>query len=590
MPGFLIYLEFVNTLKSLSPALRFYFIFSYFCSSMPDIRLETACFQRFKTSIDGIAPPDRFTFPFYYSPHRIALIAAEELQKTLSEYNWDRNFGIGDSSVGAGKMFGVLVVKNSEGEIGYLKAYSGQLNNPPGGFVPFVYQLPETKNFFSRGCRVIENYTEKIQKLEHLPERAAAKKELQRIEVEAGKTIAALREKMRKAKAERKTQRREGEKQLSAQAFADLQAKLARESRQCRYVLKAEVAGWNERVESVQEKSDRYENEFARLVEERANFSADLQRQLFDRYEFLNRAGERKTVSEIFVGKAQAPAGTGDCAAPKLLQYAFENGLTPLSMAEFWWGASPNGTIRRHKKFYPACSSKCKPVLGHMLAGMAIDPNPMVLEHGQDKQIETVYEDDYILVVNKPFGLLSVPGKEIEDSVLSRMRIKYPEATGPLLVHRLDMDTSGLLLIAKSLKIHKLLQGQFLKRKVRKRYVAILAGKCEQKEGTVELPLRLDIEDRPNQMVCFEHGKNALTRFEVVEVKNGKTRIHFFPKTGRTHQLRVHAAHPLGLNCPIVGDILYGRESDRMYLHAEILEFEHPVSKKQMKVAVDGDF
>ncbi len=346
---------------------------------------------------------------------------------------------------------------------------------------------------------------------------------------------------------------------------------------------------WNARIAAAGEKVDGFEKRITDLIEERANYSANLQQRLFDNYSFLNKKGEEKTLSEIFQ-ETVPPSGAGDCAAPKLLHYAFANALKPVAMAEFWWGASPNSNIRHHKKYYPACSGKCKPILGHMLAGMELDTHPMILQHGQNKLLETVFEDDYLLVINKPYGLLSVPGKEIEDSVLTRLREKYPDVSGPLLVHRLDMDTSGLILVAKSSEIHKKLQAQFLKRTVKKRYLALLDGECEKKNGTIHLPLRPDIDDRPNQMVCFEHGKRAITRFEILEVKNGKSRVHFFPHTGRTHQLRVHAAHPLGLNSPIVGDILYGEDSDRMYLHAEMLEFEHPVSKKRMKFTVDAAF
>ncbi len=219
-----------------------------------------------------------------------------------------------------------------------------------------------------------------------------------------------------------------------------------------------------------------------------------------------------------------------------------------------------------------------------------MNANPLLLDYGVGKKLETVYEDEYIVVVNKPFGLLSVPGKEITDSVSTRLREKYPQATGPLLLHRLDQDTSGLLLAAKSEQVHKKLQSQFLKRTVKKRYVALLESECAGEEGDIDLPLRVDLDNRPNQMVCYDHGKRAITHYKVVNIEGGKTRIHLFPHTGRTHQLRVHVAHPLGLNNPIVGDILYGTNSDRMYLHAEFLEFTHPVSRKTLRVEAKADF
>ncbi len=543
----------------------------------------------FRQSIEGIPLPQKFTYPFYYDPHPLCVIAAEELQELIEATDWKRNFGLDPSNPGNGKMFGVLVVQNREGELGYLSAFSGQLDNAADSFVPYVYQLPGDENYYTRGVRHIEGLTEKIRVAKHLSERAVAKNELEEKRMEAERFLDSLREKMRRAKADRKVQRTYGAKALSSTEYEELKAQLSNESRHQRYILRNETVEWNARLAAAWEKVDGFEKHIADLIEERAQYSANLQKRLFDNYSFLNRNGEEKTLSEIFQ-ETIPPSGAGDCAAPKLLQYAFANALKPIAMAEFWWGASPTSNIRHHKKYYPACSGKCKPILEHMLEGMQLDTHPMILEHGQNKLLETVFEDEHIVVINKPFGLLSVPGKEIEDSVLTRMRAKYPDASGPLLVHRLDMDTSGLILIAKSAEVHKKLQAQFLKRTVKKRYIALLNGEISRKGGTIKLPLRPDIEDRPNQMVCFEHGKRAITRFEIVEVKSGKSRVYFYPHTGRTHQLRIHAAHPLGLNCPIIGDILYGEDSDRMYLHAEMLEFEHPIAKKLMSIKVDARF
>ena len=554
--------------------------------------VKSVFFNEFQTSVSEIELPERFTFPFYYEPHALTKIAAEELMQFLeNQEDWNEKFGLGryENKPTSGKMFGVLVVQNSGGELGYIAAFSGKLEGEINHFVPFVYNLPEGVNFYTDGIREIEIYGEKINKAEKALAKAEAESQLKQVNDLAAAEIAKMRSEMRSAKATRDARRKTFQSLNDPEKVAILNKELANESRDQSYLLKALEAEWASKIKEAQDQLDWYKNDLNRLIEARSSFSADLQKQLFDKYQFLNALGETKSLTEIFGEIGLPPSGAGDCAAPKLLQYAFANDLKPIALGEFWWGKSPKTTIRHHKKFYPACNSKCKPILTFMLEGMVLDPNPMWLEHGQNKPLETVFEDDNILLVNKPFGLLSVPGKEIEESVSSRMKAKYGD-NAPILVHRLDMDTSGLLLLAKSQAIHKKLQAQFLKRKVKKRYVALLDGECEQKKGIIDLPLRVDLDDRPNQMVCFEYGKSAITDFEVVQISNGKTRINFFPHTGRTHQLRVHAAHPLGLNCPIVGDILYGSDSDRMYLHAEFLEFEHPYTREIVSFEAKADF
>jgi tRNA pseudouridine32 synthase / 23S rRNA pseudouridine746 synthase len=283
-------------------------------------------------------------------------------------------------------------------------------------------------------------------------------------------------------------------------------------------------------------------------------------------------------------------AGSGECAAPKLFQYAFQHDLHPIALAEFWWGESPKTEVRIHGHYYPACRGKCEPILGFMLQGLAVEENPMLKNPAENKDLEVVWEDAHIVVINKPAEFLSVPGKLVTDSVYERMRMRYPEATGPLIVHRLDMSTSGLLLVAKTAEVHKELQRQFIQREIKKRYVALLEGEVLEDRGTVELPLRVDLENRPRQLVCYEYGKPAVTIWKVLERKDGRTRIHFFPITGRTHQLRVHAAHVDGLHAPIVGDDLYGQTSHRLHLHAEWIQFRHPISGKDMTMKVEAGF
>ncbi|MEZ4800064.1 MAG: RluA family pseudouridine synthase [Flavobacteriales bacterium] len=346
------------------------------------------------------------------------------------------------------------------------------------------------------------------------------------------------------------------------------------------------------KIEQLESVVSHFQNEIEILKEERKTRSANLQNEIFDQYFFYNKALEKKSLGDIFkfTPEGRPTAGAGECAAPKLLQHAFIHGLEPIAMAEFWWGQSPKSEIRIHGHYYPACKGKCEPILGHMLVGMNVEPNPMLNNPAEGKELEIVWEDDVMVVVNKPAEFLSVPGKNINDSVLERLKTLYPNATGPLLVHRLDMSTSGILIAGKTEAVYKHLQRQFIKRSVKKRYVALLEGIVEGEEGMIDLPMRVDLGDRPRQMVCYEYGKPARTKWKVIERKEGKTKVQFYPITGRTHQLRVHAAHPLGLNTPIVGDDLYGKRSNRLHLHAEWIEFYHPISNKIMSIRVPSDF
>ncbi|WP_017006634.1 RluA family pseudouridine synthase, partial [Enterovibrio norvegicus] len=282
--------------------------------------------------------------------------------------------------------------------------------------------------------------------------------------------------------------------------------------------------------------------------------------------------------------------GAGECAAPKLLHYAYKHGFTPLAMAEFWWGVSPKSEVRQHKKFYPSCHGKCNPILGHMLQGLSVDPNPLEENWAEDKALEIVYQDDAIVVVNKPSGLLSVPGKTIKDSAYTRVIDMFPDVEGPFVLHRLDMATSGLLVFALTRRANKNLQKQFITRGIEKRYIAMVEGVVEQTQGEINLPMRGDPDDRPRQLVCFEHGKPATTYWQLIYIEKGRSKLHMYPKTGRTHQLRVHCAHHMGLNMAMVGDGLYGDRDARLHLHAEQLAFDHPYTHQRMTFSVDCDF
>jgi tRNA pseudouridine32 synthase/23S rRNA pseudouridine746 synthase len=542
------------------------------------------CFLPLELTAEFSDLPKKLDYPFYYDPKQVAVHAAKQLQVRLEKDCFNHNFGIGQSERGnaIGKMFGVLVVENESGEIGYLAAFSGKLGdqNHHEGFVPPVFDILQEDGFFKKGEIELNELNRKIELIENSMEFRDAIHFLAKTKKENEEEIIQFKSYLKSEKQKRDQIRQEKIAILSQVEFEKLNEQLKNESisQQLEFKkLKKLVA-----QKIIDLELNTYV-ELQNLKEIRANKSARLQQAIFNEYTFLNSIKQNKSLLEIFSNTVfkVPPAGAGECAAPKLFQYAFLHDLKPICMAEFWWGMSPDSEVRVHKQFYPACRGKCEPILAHMLEGIEVEENPM-LSQAEVKDLEIVFEDDWLLLVNKPADFLSVPGKELKDSVLERIKINYPSATGPLLVHRLDMSTSGLLLVAKTESVYKHLQNQFIQRKVRKTYLALLDGIVNEKEGSIDLPLRVDLEDRPKQMVCYEHGKNALTNYNVLEIKDNKTRIKFFPVTGRTHQLRVHAAHRLGLNCPIVGDDLYGTKANRLHLHAAEIEFTHPISKEKL--------
>jgi tRNA pseudouridine32 synthase/23S rRNA pseudouridine746 synthase len=555
---------------------------------------KAAHFIAFQQDISGIALPEKFTFPFYYEPHELSKIAAKALQDYLeTQTDFEHNFGLSDTQDGLaiGKMFGVLVVQNTDGQLGYLWAFSGKLaeRNHHPFFVPTVFDMLEENRFFLIGIKELTAINLEVDELESNPEFIALSKEFNSQTALIAKKLEAEKIRMSELKKVRKAERQKAEQEITDSAVLEnILSQLVRESLQNKFVFKEFAEYLEEQLSETKEKLNRFTEKINQLKEERSQKSAALQQQIFAEYSFLNQYKELKSLSEIFDGNP--PAGAGECAAPKLLHYAFQNDLKPIAMAEFWWGESPKSEVRKHGQFYPACTGKCEPILAHMLKDIPMDENPFGVNPAEGKALEVVFEDDYLALVNKPAEFLSVPGKEVKDSVVARVAMLYPDATGPLIVHRLDMATSGLLLIAKSIEIHKELQSQFIKRKVKKRYVALLDGLLKEDHGIIDLPLRVDLDNRPNQMVCYEYGKSAQTKWEVIERRENQTLVHFYPITGRTHQLRVHAAHQLGLNTPIVGDDLYGTKANRLHLHAESITFNHPVSKESTTVTVAADF
>lgn len=540
--------------------------------------------HRFTTSITDIPLPERFTYPFCYTPHPLCILAAKEVQSYLTRQTaWK-------DELRQGKMFGVLIVQTEHGETGYLAAFSGILagKNLHPFFVPPVYNLLQPQGFFKIEEENISSINRNIRQLENDKAYAALSAELARTIQSAENILATAKAQLKEAKTAREQRRKE--KELNAQE----EAELIRESQFQKAEYKRLERSWKARITTLQTQTEDWERRISALKSERKTRSAALQQKLFEQFGMLNYRGEVKNLCEIFgqtVHKTP-PAGAGECAAPKLLQQAYLHGWKPIAMAEFWWGDSPKTEIRHHGHYYPACKGKCEPILQHMLQGLQVEENPMLKRmQVPSKNLEIVYEDPWLSVINKPAGILSVPGKEDAVSVYSLMREQYPEADGPLTVHRLDMATSGLMLIAKTKRVHQNLQAQFKNRLLRKRYVALLEGIVPKDKGTVDLPLCLNPLDRPRQMVHTEHGKPAITDYQVLERLDGKrTRIAFYPRTGRTHQLRIHAAHPLGLHCPIIGDELYGEKADRLYLHAEYLEFTHPITGETVRITKEAEF
>lgn len=546
--------------------------------------------------IKEIELPEKFTFPFFYSPHPLAEIAASELQYYLeNQTDLEHNFGLNSNQNGLiiGKMFGVLVVQDKQGKLGYLSAFSGKLagKNIHQKFVPPVFDMLTENSFFLKEEEILNSINRQIEKIESDTDYINLKSDFEQFSVQLNQKLSDFKIQLKQNKTDRKQLREQQKQILSEENYVVFEEDLIKQSLRDKYELRVLENNLKQISNDYKTKIEHFDSQIEQLKTERKEKSSLLQQQLFEQYSFLNQYGKSKSLGAIFSETVfgKPPAGAGECATPKLLHYAFKNGYKPLAMAEFWWGASPKSEIRKHKQFYPACTGKCEPILKHMLEGIQTDENPFLKNLGEDKKLEIIYEDSSFVVVNKPFDLLSVPGINVQDSVYTRLKFMLVPIE-PLMIHRLDMATSGLLVVAKTKEIHKQIQKQFLKRTVKKRYTALLSKEIEKNEGEINLPLRGDLDDRPRQLVCYEFGKKSITKFEVIEKKNNTTKIHFYPITGRTHQLRVHSAHELGLNAPIVGDDLYGNPSDRLYLHASYLEFIHPITQEKVIFEVKEDF
>lgn len=551
-----------------------------------------------------------------YEPHPLCIQACREVQEMLARReDWQEE-------IARGKMFGVLIVENVKTDTdvpkwgypatdsktpkwGYLAAYSGQIGGRSDweDFVPAVFDYLQPDGYFKTHEAEISRINQSISHLEKDERMKEARTLIRQLQEERKRTIAAYQEKMKEAKAKRDSRREAGNLSEAEEA------EMIRESQFMKAELRRLKKSLSEKTALETEFED-YQENILRLKQLRKQLSDALQQWLFSQFRMLNQEGKSKDLLEIFRDEAlkeypQAaiatsriaalkmvpPAGSGECCEPKLLQYAYQHGYKPLQMAMFWWGESPKEEIRHHLQFYPACNGKCKPILHWMLPASTFEPAAANLSIYN--KVETLYEDREIAVIHKPEGLLSVPGKDAaQPSVYALMRRKYPEATGPLIVHRLDMATSGLMIIAKTEFAYHRLQKEFLNHRVQKKYIAIISEKDIPGKGIVSLPLLPDYLNRPRQIVNHEQGKEAITEYEILERIDGShLRITLYPKTGRTHQLRVHCAHQEGLNAPILGDPLYGNEkAARLHLHAEEITFEHPLTGKKITIKRKADF
>ena len=518
-----------------------------------------------------------FTYPFCYKPIPEIVSAAKGLmRKIASEPGLDEIFS-------EGKMLGVLMVAEKDengaaggqqsGGSGMGEVSSGQESDgsgeQAGGKVKFLYAF----SGLAGGRSIIEGFVPPIFDLN------APSSEYRAREAE----ISALNRRIRELESGAPTQVEE------QGHFDKLNDRIA----------KVPEVGFVEKNTGLAE--SRKKEILTSLKTQRRELSIALQDWLFRQYRVLNVRGEWSSIREIFERRGiMPPGGTGDCAAPKLLQYAYLHNLQPLALGEFWYGTPPLRELRLQGCFYPACTGKCGPLLEYMMQGLDVEPNPLERDDSEFTAQLVIYSDDDIVVANKPAGMLSVPGRTASNSLLTLLRRRFGEDLQSC--HRLDMDTSGVMVFARGLRNKSLIEKQFAEHSAQKTYVARLinlpaadAANAGVDAGRIELPLIVDWDDRPRQMIDYEDGKEAVTDYVVIGRRpNGEIDVRFTPRTGRTHQLRVHAAHPAGLGRPIKGDRLYGAHPDspasRLYLHAESLSFRHPATGEELTFTVPAEF
>lgn len=593
----LVYLSTPETINSSTRQLVYSSTFPYLCT------------MKFHPILSEQPLPARFNNPFDYEPDALCRAAVKQLQADLPIEPIE------------GKMYGVLIVERN-GEVGYLQAYSGQIADEGEDFVPAVFDYLQPNGYFKIHEAEITQLNQQIAQLKASTAYRQAQENLKKIQQEAEKAIEKARKVMQGAKFLRDKRRKEA---FISEAERN---EMTRQSQFLKAELQRKKKAYTEHITAAEATVDSYQEQINAWKRERKMKSDRLQRWLFSQFSLFNAREERKNLLDIFrdyylqnspartkaahitsadtaeraakeslAASLLPPSGAGECCEPKLLQYAFLHGYKPISMAMFWWGPSPKTEIRQHGNYYPACNGKCKPILEWMLEGIDVDDKDCnrtdyKTELALSERLQILYEDDYLAVVVKPSGMLSVPGKGCQPSVYSILSERWKGKSDAFMVHRLDMATSGLLVVARNSEVHKALQAQFIRRTVKKKYVALLPLSILEKqlptEGRIELPISPDPDDRPRQRVDRTNGKPAITEYRLI----GKTtygeetlkavKIELYPLTGRTHQLRVHCAHPDGLGTPIIGDNLYGQRAERLWLHAAHLEFTHPITQERM--------
>ena len=513
-------------------------------------------------------PQNGFTNPFRYVPCKAVRKAAEDVVSRISK---DEKLA---EVFAEGKMLGVLIVKDLQGEPGYLCGFSGNVGGESlvEGFVPPVYDLLAPEGHYKEGEKAISQIGEEIASIQEGRELADIRTELSFCQAKSREEIDSMKAEMSESRKRREIIRQS----LSEDGCKD---ELISQSQHEKASLRRLKRQWEERLSVLKEREKDITDRIAALKARRRSMSDELQQWIFHQYIVHNALGEKASIWEIFQNKGLVPpGGTGECAAPKMLEEAFRNGFTPQAMGEFWYGMSPDTAVRVQGHFYPSCTSKCGPLLGYMLQGLEVQGETPV-----DESPDILHIDEEIIVAVKPSGMPSVPGL---DGRLS-LQEWLSEQTGKEVfsVHRLDMDTSGVMVFARNASSQTGLQSQFENRTVKKVYLARLCPGAVNQEGRIELPLSPDYDERPRQKVDFRNGKEAVTLYRVLEkYPDGSTLVEFRPLTGRTHQLRVHAAHPLGLGCPIEGDLLYGGCSlsgasvKRLQLQAKSISFIHPAT------------
>lgn len=564
-------------------------------------RTDDPLVHRFDAGESDMPLPERFNNPFRYTPSTVTAEAAKAVLGHISSS--DRLM----QAFSEGKMLGVLVIRDSAGGIGFLAGFSGLA----GGrsmlpyFVPPVLDLTDPSGYFRQEEARINGIGSSIKEAEENPEFRAAIRNAEAVKAGCEEKIRQWKERMAESKARRDALRLSGADKTTL-------ASLIKESQFEKAQLKRISAECKAAMEDAASICRKFSDRIAALKRMRQEKSEELQEWISRNMVVENALGEKKSVWEIFSGEGLVPpGGTGECAAPKLLHYAYTHRLEPVAMGEFWYGKSLGIEVRQLGRFYPSCKGKCGPLLGFMLQGLDVEteyPEPFSgTVNRSDAVPAIIYEDSDIIAVDKPSGMLSAPGKTGEKSLPELLSEKL--GISLFGVHRLDMDTSGVIVFAKNPDAQKNLQRQFETGEVRKEYTALLdtagngtpdaaVGLSETWKsaaagyGTISLPLAPDYHDRPRQKVDFKHGKKAVTEYNITGTGEGWAKVLFRPLTGRTHQLRVHAAHPLGLDSPIKGDRLYGSADSacRLCLHASRIKFRHPVTGLPVELASNPEF